>query len=120
MTRRFENTVSALVYSFLRERCPAKPEVFFDNEVVRFLLAQHSRAPDYTRLPLRLLTLAFDAAAVVRTGKAFCRLGHGRRWRRIQRWRGSRLGPCRDLMQFYESFAVYCWYDLYDEHTGQR
>jgi len=113
----FQRTVSALVYSVVRERCPedARAREFLENRVVRFVLAQHARMPDYLRLPIRLATFLFDAYARITTLRAFHRLPHERRVHQIRAWRLSRLGPFRDLMKFYESLSVYGWYAAVEE-----
>ena len=51
LRRCFEDTVSALTYSLIREH--RGPEFSpLHNEVVRFVLEQHARVPDYLRVPL--------------------------------------------------------------------
>jgi hypothetical protein len=113
----FQRTVSALVYSLIRERCPedARARQFLENRVVRFVLAQHARMPDYLRLPIKLATLLFDAYARLTTLRAFHRLSDQRRVHQIRAWRLSRLGPFRDLIKFYESLSVYGWHAALEE-----
>jgi hypothetical protein len=59
----FQSTVSALVYSLVHERCAGTtPDGrFIENDVVRFVVAQQGRTPDYLRLLLRVVTILFDA-----------------------------------------------------------
>jgi hypothetical protein len=111
---RFEAAVSALCYTILRERCPdaADGPDFPHNRTVRFVLDQHGRMPDYLRMPFALVTLAFDASSVVRHGRRFRWLPHDQRWRQVIAWRNAPLGPCRDLMKFYESFVVFHWHSI--------
>ena len=102
LSRMFPNynaTVSALVYSILRERCPGSP-----NPVVRFVLAEQAHMPGHLRLPVKLLTLAFDA-----TG--FHRWPHERRWRRILAWENSRWNACRNLIRLNARLAIFARYD---------
>jgi hypothetical protein len=115
--RTFQWTVSALVYSLVRERCPedARAREFLENRVVRFVLAEHARMPDYLRLPIRLATLLFDAYARITTLRAFHRLPHERRVHQIRAWRLSCLAPAGDLVKFYESLSVYGWYSAAEE-----
>jgi hypothetical protein len=115
----FAAAVSALVYSVVTERCGARGDapVFPHNRVVRAVLAQHAALPDYLRLGLAACTLALDASSVPTTGRPFHALEHPQRWRRMERWRGSRLGPLRNLVRFYESLAIFAWYD---EQDGAR
>ena len=108
----FQCTVSALAYSIIWERCGKAGNSldFPNNRVVRFVLEQHARMPDYLRLPLAGLTLAFDAWAIPFTGHSFHRLPHERRWRQILAWEGSALGVRRDLIKFYERLVIFGWY----------
>lgn len=113
MLLNFEHTVSALTYSLIQQRCPSPDDGddgFANNRVARFVLAQHGRMPDYLRWPLRLLTLAFDAAAVPMTGRPFHALPHERRRRQILAWKRSAFGFRRDLMKFYENLVILGWY----------
>jgi len=75
--------------------------------VAHFLLQTHARIPDYLRLPLRVLTLAFDAWGVVTAGRPFHRLPLEARRRQVAAWKGSRLGFRRDLIKFFETLAVF-------------
>jgi len=106
----FPATVSALTYSIIRERCADDGRSFPHNRVVRFILEQHGRMPDYLRAPLQLLTLIFDAWALPFAGRPFHRLPHERRWRQVLAWKQSRPGPRRDLMRFYEGLAIFGWH----------
>jgi hypothetical protein len=118
---RFQAVVSALVYSIIRERCrglEGDPR-FRPNRVVRFVLEQHARMPDYLRLPLIGLTLAFDTAALLRGGARFQRLDHLRRWRHIRAWKRSRIGLRRDLMRFYEGLTVFGAYAEADDSAAR-
>jgi hypothetical protein len=118
MVLSFNRTVSALAESIIRERCggtdTGAPQA--REAVARFLLATHARMPDYLRLPLRCLTLGFDAWALPTAGRPFHRLPPERRWRQIRAWKESALGPRRDLIKFYETLTVFGWYsELYGQ-----
>lgn len=112
MLPNFASTVSALTYSIIRQRCElqSRKDFFPHNRVARFVVAQHGRMPDYLRLPLRVLTLAFDAWTLLGTGHLFHRLPHEKRQRQMDSWRRARLGPCRDLMKFYDNLVVFAWF----------
>jgi hypothetical protein len=111
----FPWTVSALTYSIIRERCAPAAHGFPNNRVVRFILEQHGRMPDYLRTPLQLLTLAFDAWPLPFTGHPFHCLSHERRWRQVHAWKRSALGARRDLVRFYEGLVLFGWYaEVYD------
>jgi hypothetical protein len=110
----FEATVSALSYSIVRERCrPSDPDRDDPpNRVVGFVLGQHGRMAAYLRFPLASLTLAFDAWGLLRAGKPFHQQSHDRRWKQVEAWRSSTIGPCRDLVRFYESLVVFGSYSM--------
>lgn len=111
----FVNTVSALCYSMLNEqRKPAVGDAcdLSPNVVVNFVLDQHGRMPDYLRLPFLLFTVLFDLAGVVQRGTLFHRMEHSDRQRQIEAWRNSRFSLARDLIRFYESLVVFCWYSM--------
>ena len=112
----FQSTVSAIVYSILRERfLPGDPDRRIPhNRAVRFLLEQHGRMADYLRWPLVVLTLAFDWSSLPRHGRRFRRLEPAARARRIEAWRNSPLGLCRDFVRFYDSMVVFYWYSKVD------
>ena len=113
----FQSTVSALVYSLVHERCAGTAPAgwFLENDVVRFVVAQHGRSPDFLRLPLRIMSILFDAWPLLTTGRTFHSLAPDARLRQIVRWRTSRFGPMRDLIRYYEGLAVFGWYACCDE-----
>jgi hypothetical protein len=117
----FSHTVSALVYSLISDRCAGAQSagMFLNNEVTRFVLEQHSNTPDYMRLPLRLLTLIFNAWSLPTYGRTFHRLAPEYRLRQIDRWRASRIGARRDFIRYYEGLTVFGWYAFYHEHGQQ-
>jgi len=109
-----EATVSALCYSVVREMClaqPREPGTDF-NRVVRFVLEQQRRMPDFLRPPMLVLTLLFNVHSLLKSGRFFHRLPHSRRWSHVQDWKQSRFGFRRDLVRFYESLAVFGWFSI--------
>lgn len=111
---RFEATASALSYSIIRERCRDADLAgdFPENRVVNFVLEQHGRMSTFLGWPLAALTLGFDAWGVLRSGRPFHQQDHATRWRQIEAWRSSSIGPCRDLVRFFESLAVFGCYSM--------
>jgi len=109
----FEATVSALTYSLLDSGGvhDAAGGRFIQNRVCRYVMAEHGRLPDYLRLPMRVLTLMFDAQTLPFAGAPFHALAPERREPWIRRWRHLPLGPCRDFIRFHESLAVFAGYD---------
>jgi hypothetical protein len=114
---RFESTVIALSEAIVHGQ--SSHGTATDALCLRsghFVLAVHARMPDYLRLPFRLLTLAFDAATLVRCGRPFHRLSLERRIQHIERWRSSRIEAKRRLIEFYESLTLFGFYsDLYGQ-----
>jgi uncharacterized heparinase superfamily protein len=110
---RFEAAVSALTYSLLDAGgvTDAAAGRFIQNRVCRYILAEHGRLPDYLRLPMRMLTLLFDAQTLPFAGVAFHALPPERRAPWIDRWRTAPLGACRDFIRFHESLAIFAGYD---------
>lgn len=115
----FGATLSALVYTLAQECSPGlRSRPFVENRVVRFVAAQHAQTPDFLRLPLRVLTLVFDAWPLLTTGRTFHRLAPEARGRQIAGWRASRLGFRRDFVRYYEGLAVFGWYACLDSHVS--
>ncbi len=109
--------VSALVESIIRERFIGKEAgaIYSHESIVRFLLEQLARMPDYLRFPMKCLTLLFNVWSLPFTGRTFHRLPYDRQLRQIRDWRNSSFGFRRDLIKFYETFTVFGWYsELYD------
>jgi hypothetical protein len=107
----FEATVSALAYTIVRERCAAREGTEpTQNRVVRRLLEQHTRMPDFLRLGIACLTVGLDLWTVLLTGKPFHRLDHATRWRLLCAWQGKSPTLRRDLLRFFESLAIFGWF----------
>ena len=64
----FHDTVSALCYTVIDERCRPKAasENFPHNRVVRFVLEQHGRTSWFVRWPVFALTIAFGLSGLLR------------------------------------------------------
>ncbi|MBW4633812.1 MAG: hypothetical protein KME30_18495 [Iphinoe sp. HA4291-MV1] len=108
----FRNTVSAICYSIIQNNFQSlDPAVDFPhNQVVNFVLEQHSRMPDFLQFPIVCLTLTFDLAGIIQGGSLFHTKPPTQRWRQIESWKNSSIGTCRDLIRFYESLVVFDWY----------
>lgn len=120
MNQLFTSTASALCYSMIRDRTPADETAdFYQNDVVRFVLDQHRRMPDYLQFPIWLLTIIFDCWGWLR-GSPFHRQTPDRRRSQIEAWKDSPFGPCRDLMRFYESLVLLCWQSLVNSNPRDR
>ncbi|MAE65817.1 MAG: hypothetical protein CMJ18_16225 [Phycisphaeraceae bacterium] len=104
--RLFDRTVSALCYSLATEHARdfdvLRPPY---NDVVRFVRAQYGRMSEPLRLPILAATLGFAVAALP-SGSLFHRLSPSCRARIVGRWRAAPVGPCRDLIRFYESLVI--------------
>ncbi|MEB3280164.1 MAG: hypothetical protein VKK42_14715 [Lyngbya sp.] len=111
MNQLFTNTASALCYSIIQQCCQPtdSPDDFPHNDVVRFVLQQHNRMPDYLRFPIVFLTILFNFWGLIVTGSPFSRQPHPRRWQQIYAWKNAPISICRDLIRFYESLVILCW-----------
>jgi hypothetical protein len=111
-----DRTLSAICYSLCAERAgddeDGLPPPY--DDVVRFVAGQMQRMPAFLRFGVRAATLLFGLGAMGRGGAPFHRLGLPRRTLHVAAWRTSRLGPCRDLIRFYESLAVVALYSRPD------
>ncbi len=105
-SRWFERSVHALVAAILHQQGASAA---YGQAVSRFVLSQHGRMPDYLRLPLVLVTLAFDTYPCLVRGRPFHCLQPAERTRFLQSWKHGRLSVQRDLIEFYESLAVFGW-----------
>jgi hypothetical protein len=110
----FEATVSALTYSLILEH-GGPDHSPLHNRVVRFVLEQYGRMPDYLRFPLLVVTCGFDWVSVLTAGAPFHRLAPDRRRRLLCTWRTARLGVCRDLVRFWETLVVFGWTSFMSE-----
>jgi len=119
MKKAFKNTVSAICYSIIKQRCQPLNELdlFFNNEVVKFVLHQYRVMPDYLRPPIFILTLIFDTWVLLRKRKFFWNLSAYERWQLIETWSHSPIGPYRDLIRFYESLTIFSWYSQASEYN---
>lgn len=84
------------------------------DDVAAFLQEEASGMPAHLRLAAAAGTLAFDLSGLFTEGALFHRLPAARQQARLRAWKESRLGPCRDLMRFYESLSVYALYARLD------
>ena len=116
LTGPFAKTVSALTACIVHERCDA--EGTHVPTVTRFVLEQHGRMPDFLRLPIRVATLGFAAFTILHTGRVFHAASHEQRRRQLAWWRRAPIGPCRDLVRFYENLIVYGWFADVEAHGG--
>ncbi len=120
----FEHTVSSLCYSVIQVRCKSSSSIsdFPHNDVVRFVLEQHSRMPDYLQFPILFLTLIFDLVGLFFSGSLFHTQPHPVRWHQIATWKNSPISICRDFIRFYESLVVLCWQSYHNrsQQLGMR
>ncbi len=115
-----DDIVSALAYSFAQPHAEPARTVLQPpyNDVARFILRQRENLPDFLRAPMRLATLAFDLAGLAVAGRRFHSQPPAARWRQVRAWKGSRLGFRRDLMNYYESLAVFGLYSRQEATAG--
>lgn len=112
----FENTVSALCDEIARSQNSGfEPmESLSTDDITDFVLGQWRRMPRFLAWPLRFATIAFAVSGLWRGGALFHRLTPSRRGLLLEAWRQSRIGPCRDLVRFYRSLAIFAFYSRLD------
>jgi hypothetical protein len=88
------------------------------REVCGFVLSCFSAMPKFLAFGLRAFTVAFSLAGVLYGGQPFSANSASVRQRQWQRWRTHPLGPCRDLVRFYESLATLAFYSRQPESLG--
>ena len=97
----FTRTSSALIYTLINQNIHINK-----NDVVRFVLRQHSRMPDIYRLPILILTIIFCVSTVFSTGSLFYNLSPVKRANVIGELKKNGLVIGRDLIRFYESLVI--------------
>lgn len=106
-TPRFDEAVEAIVRALLQEH-EGDGAGELAPQVAEFVRGQQTRMPDYSRGPLRLLTLALDTWPLL--------FGYGRPLRRLTpemarvvlaTWRAGWPAARRDLVTFYEALSVF-------------
>ncbi|MBL8219158.1 MAG: hypothetical protein JNL62_08005 [Bryobacterales bacterium] len=113
MSGLFEKTVAAICEEVARSQ--GQPSA----DVAAFVIGQWQRMPRFLAWPLRVATLVFACSGL--PSGLFHRLPPAQRERKIESWRTSALGPCRDLMRFYRSLALLEVYrDACDSIGGTR
>jgi len=74
------------------------------------LLYRMSVMPVYLSVPMVILTLLFDAGAMFRSGRRFRSQSAVEQTRYVQAIKKSRLGICKDFMQFYEKMGTFIYF----------
>jgi hypothetical protein len=104
-------TTSALAYELVGLQGSALAGVSPDHDdILRFVTRQMDLMPGLLALALKAATLAFAASSLVVDGAFFHQEESSRRKARVEAWRRSKLGPCRDLIKFYSSLVVLALY----------
>lgn len=106
---RFDAVVAAVAEAVCAEAARGGPALLAApyDDAARFAAAQVRRMPVHLRAPVMLLTLSFDLAGVVRTGRSLAALDTESRVRRLAAWRASSFGPCRSLARLYETLCLF-------------
>lgn len=103
----FERTVSAICYDLadLLGGPPAS-SCHAHNDVVRFVLGQINRMPEFLALGIRIATIGFGVSRLPTEFSFFHQRDAARRKAQLEAWMRSRIGPCQDLMKFYTSLVT--------------
>ncbi len=72
------------------------------------LCARIQRMPLLLKAPLTVLTMVFNYAGFI----PFKRKAPQARLRQIAQWRQSPLGPCRELIGFYDKMTLFIYFSL--------
>ena len=106
-----DKTISALCYELAAAHGGVAREPFpAYNDVVRFVVEQIGRMPEFLGLAIRIATAGFGASRLLTEFSFFHRREPGRRRAQVDAWKRSRLAPCQDLMKFYSSLVVLALY----------
>lgn len=103
----FEKCVGAIVRTMVGQEAPAEASDANVETVSAFLMATHSKMPDYLQLAFHILVLAFDAWPCLTKGKPFHRLDVKQRSGQLDRWEHSHIGAKRSLVAFYRSLVTF-------------
>jgi choline dehydrogenase-like flavoprotein len=116
----FQDTVSALAYSFGEDRQNAPGLQPPYNDVAQFILRQHRDLAAYLRAPLMAAIIGFDCQGFLTGGQRFHKLKPEARARQIATWKNSSLSFKRDLIRYFESLAVMQLYSRQDPPTTSQ
>jgi hypothetical protein len=76
------------------------------NLIATEIIGQHSRMPDYLRLPIQLATILFDWVGLLSGGMRFQRKPPAAQEAQLKSWKYSSVGACRNFVRFYESLFL--------------
>jgi hypothetical protein len=111
MSRSNDRVVVALIESIIHDRCRgAGGAPTLRDAVIRFVVDQGGRMPDFLRYPFKCLVLIFGAWPLLLKGRLFHRLSLEQRAQQVRAWRNSRISFRRDFIKFYETFVIFAWY----------
>lgn len=113
----FEKCVRAIASTIIAERTSSEPSDANVDTVSAFLIATHSKMPDYIKVGFHALVLIFDGLPFLTTGKPFHQLDFVRREDRLHGWEQSHIGAKRSLIAFYRSMVLF---RLFSETKGKR
>ena len=115
IVRGHNRRVSALVYALVDERlCDRNlpQSCISTNAVVKFVLEQQSRMPDYLRFPIRFATMLLSFDAMKNHFGRWHKLTIEQRQSQLSLWRTSKISPFRDFVRLYESLVVLAFESL--------
>ena len=113
----FNAAVAAIADALSRQREAEPPASESDiAAVTEFLLGVHKTMPLLIRLPIGMLTVAFDFWGFFTGGQPFHKLSLEKRLSQVRHWNQSRFETRRRLIEFYNALTVFGLYsELYDE-----
>lgn len=107
MLASFDRCVGAIAEVVARRELGAPTDSQVDD-VARFLREVLRQMPDYLRIAFRILTIVFDASALVFHAKPFHRLPLGARARLVDAWSRTAVPFAPSFIAFFVTFGTFC------------
>ena len=108
LTALAEPVIVQLVETLIGDHAAAHPAAL--ERTAAIVHRNIGRMPRHLAAAMLLLTVAFDWSGLLRTMRRFHRQSPVARRGHLNGWRRSRIGVCREFVQFYEQLALFVYY----------
>ncbi len=117
-TAQFQDSIRGLVRVFVAGEAPEQGPVV--HRVATLMTDRIAAMPWIFSWGVAVLTIWFELSAFFRYFRSFGSLDAQHRARHVRRWRESRLGLCRDLVDLYERMLCFLYYSQPEvqQHLG--
>ncbi|MBL8012246.1 MAG: hypothetical protein JNN05_00215 [Candidatus Omnitrophica bacterium] len=105
--------VRAVLLSTMGEDYPLNQESF--RMTARYTILKMLGMPAFLRLPMIILTMAFDVCGLLFGGKMFRYLSYEKQRQQFLVWQKSSIGPCRDLIMFYQKMGIFIYFSFAEQ-----